>query len=115
MLLRKLSTLILVTLPVSLCGCMSVLLERVNDAIAISRQAQNVAEAVADVGIPYAGEAAAGIGVFAALLAVLQRTLMKRLEKDIAEGVAGVHKRIDTRAVETKALELKFDARGQAA
>ena len=115
MLLRKFSTLMLATLPVFLCGCMSVLLERVNDAIAISHKAQNVAEAVANVGIPYAGEAAAGIGVFAALMAVLQRTLMKRLEKDIAEGVAGVHKRIDTRAVETKALEQKIDSRSQAA
>lgn len=81
---------LILALPFVLCGCVAELLPKIQHALFIAERAQEVAQTAAGIGVPYATEAAFGVGIFAALMGVLQRQLMKRLQ----DGVDGAHVRI---------------------
>ena len=87
-------------------GCSTLLMAKlgsmevgVAQAREVAESALQVAQTAENIGVPYAGEAAAGIGLAAILLTMFQRYLIQRSETDLK----AVHARVSSLKAELKA------------
>lgn len=79
---------------------MAILASGVAQAKQVAEGAVQVAQAAENVGVPYAGEAAGGLGILVVLLSMFQRHLQNRTEADLKTA----HARVSSMKAEVREL-----------